>query len=239
MHPVRSSGTGVWDSLSRPLSPIELDWLSASPAHGDLGLAADWSMTQLLGSDLPIRFSMRTVSQRSVVPSLALIALGVGGSPQALIGQLVSARPASISLTVVVPPRPSSDVGIATEGKASLVGATPTAIDLEAIVGLVNRPAARIEVRLGPNWNADSTRVWVRNRRGEFERLLRDASIVALDAPQQLTPARSPLHFRVESSQPIVVSALSIPLEYRVTVGSGDEFSVWSFASLLRLDSSR
>jgi hypothetical protein len=179
---------------------------------------------------------MSTVSQRSVVPSLALIVFGLA-SPSVLIGQL--SRPVSVALTVVVPPRPASDPTITTEGRVSLVGATPTAVDLETSVGLANRRAARIEIRLGANWNADSTSIWVRNRRGEFERLLRDASIVALDAPGQVTSARSPLHFRIESSRPLVVSSLAVPLEYRVTVGGGDEFSVWSFASLLRVDSSR
>lgn len=178
---------------------------------------------------------MSTVTQRSVVPSLALIALGLA-SPSVVSGQL--SRPASVALTMIVPPRPSADP-ITTEGTVSLVGVTPTAVDLETSVGLANHPAARIEVRLGANWTADSTSVWVQNRRGEFERVLRDTSIVALDAPRLATGARTPLLFRVESSRPLVVSSLAVPLEYRVTVGRGDQFSVWSFSTLLRVDSNR
>lgn len=179
---------------------------------------------------------MSTVTQRSVVPSLALIALGLA-SPSDVSGQL--ARPAAVALTVIVPPRPATDPTITTEGRVSLVGATPTTVDLETSVGSANQPATRIEVRLGANWNADSTSIWVRNRRGEFERVLRDTSIVALDPPRHATGARTPLLFRVESSRPVMVSSLAVPLEYRVTVGSGDEFSVWTFTSLLRMDSSR
>ena len=201
----------------------------------DLALARRWSTIQLLGSYLPIRFGMST--QRSVVPSLALIACGLA-VPDALLGQIASSRPASIDLTVTVPPR-TFDASVAREGKASLVSATPTAIDLEMLVGLTNRPATRIEVRLGPTWNEDSTQVWVRNPQGEFEQLLRNGSIVALDTSQRGRTEQSPLRFRVESSRPLVVSTLAIPVEYRLTVGAGDEFSVWSFSSLLRLDSSR
>ena len=201
-----------------------------------MSLASVRSTIQLLGSVLPIRSHMSTVTHKSVVPSVALIAFGLAW-PSVLFGQLT--RPASVALTVVVPPRPASDAIITTDGRVSLVRATPTAVDLETSVGLPNRRASRIEVRLGANWNADSTSIWVRNRRGEFERLLRDAGIVALDAPQQPTSTRSPLHFRIESSRPLEVSSLAVPLEYRVTVGGGDEFSVWSFASLLRVDTSR
>jgi hypothetical protein len=181
---------------------------------------------------------MSTITQRSVVSTLALI---VGGfaSPQALTGQLVRSRPASVALTVVVPPRSAFDAGVTSEEKVSLIGISPSAIDLEAIVGLANRSATRIEVRLARNWDTDSTQVWVQNRHGQFERLLRDASIVALDGPRHLATPRASLHFRVESSQPLAVSSLAIPLEYRLTVGGGDEFSVWSFPALLRVESSR
>lgn len=178
------------------------------------------------------------MTQRSVVLSMAVIACGLV-SPEAATGQLAGSRPASVGLTVVVPPRTTFDPSFTSEGSVSLLGATPHAIDLEAIVGVANRPAARIEVRLAAGWDADSTQVWVQNRRGEFERLLREASIVAIDGPLHLAVPRSSLHFRVESSRPLAVSALAIPLEYRLTIGGGDEFSVWSFPSLLRVESSR
>ena len=180
---------------------------------------------------------MRTVAQRFVFPSLAVIACRLA-SPEALSAQLVSARPASVGLTVVVPPRPPSDGSATSESRVSLIAATPTAIDLETIVGLANRRAARVEVRLAANWNSDSTQVWVRNPRGEFEQLLHDTSVLALDGARHLGVTRSSLRFRVESSRPLVVSSLAIPLEYRLTIGGGDEFSVWTFPSLLRVDPS-
>ena len=181
---------------------------------------------------------MSAMTQRSVLPSLLLIAFGFA-SPGGLTAQSANSRPASVGLTVVVPPRVTSDGAVPSEGMISLIGATPTVIDLEAIVGLANRPAARIEVRLAAGRDTDSTRVWVQNRRGEFERLLRDASIVAIDGPRQLAAPRSSLRFRVESSRPLAVSSLAIPVEYRLTIGGGDAFSVWSFPSLLRVESSR
>jgi hypothetical protein len=186
----------------------------------------------------PIRILVHTVARRAVVPSLASIVVAVA-SPNALGGQLVSARPASVSLTVVVPPHAQPDAVVTSEGNVALVRRTPTAIDLETVVGLASRPTARIEVRLGESWNADSTRVLVRNRRGEFEQLARNTSIVALDSPQESTGLPSPLQFRVESRRPVTASSLTIPVEFRVTVGAGDEFSVWTFSSLLRVDSER
>ena len=178
---------------------------------------------------------MRPVTQRASFPSLALFALGLI-SPEALAGQLVSARPASVGLTVVVPPRQHSDAAVASEGRVSLIRTTPTVIDLETQVGLANWPAARIEVRLGSTWSAESTRIWVQNRHGEFERLLRDASVVALDAPPDLVGMRSAIRFRVESIAPRSTSPTVVPLEYRLKVGGGDQFSVWSFPSVLRVD---
>lgn len=172
------------------------------------------------------------------MPSLAVIALGLT-VPAPLAAQLVSARPASVALTVVVPPQPPSDGALISEGAASLISARPATIDLETTVGLINRAPARIEVRLGAPWSADSTRIWVRNKHGEFERLQPETPVVTLDAPADPTAARSVLRLRVQPSSPITTSPLVIPLEYRVTVGSGDTFSVWSFPSRLHVESHR
>jgi len=180
---------------------------------------------------------MSTVPRRIVLPSLTLITLAL--SPAAVAAQPVGSRPASVNLTVVVPPRPPSDGAVTSEGTASLIGASSTAVDLETNIGLVSRSAARIEVRLGASWSAESTSVWVQNPRGQFERLLRDTSVLAVDGPLDSAAARSALRFRVESGKPGSRASLLVPLEYRLTVGTGDEFSVWCFPSFLRVDSSR
>jgi hypothetical protein len=177
---------------------------------------------------------MGTMTQKAVLTSLALLLI-ILALPRMLGAQVVSARPASVVLTVVVPPRRTDGI-VASEGIVSLVGTTATAIDFDTMVGLADRAPARIEIRLGAAWTGESTHVLVRNRRGEFERLLRDASVIALDTPRETRALASPLHFRVESSAPLALSSLAIPVEYRVTIGRGDEFSVWSFPALLRLD---
>lgn len=120
------------------------------------------------------------------------------------------------------------------EGSVSFLRTTANAIDLETTVGLLDRPVTRVELRLGTAWSAESTDVWVQNSLGEFERLVRHDSVVALDA---VTTDRSsaPLRLRVESRNHRVASPMAIPLEYRLTVGTGDQFSVWSFSSLLRV----
>src|SRR5262245_17001686 len=119
---------------------------------------------------------MRTVIQCVGLTSLALIAFGLA-SPRALSAQLLSARPASVGLTVVVPPRTQSEAAVVSEGNVSFLRTTPTAIELETTVGLLDRPVTRVELRLGSAWSAETTGVWVQNQRGEFERLLRDDSV--------------------------------------------------------------
>jgi hypothetical protein len=180
---------------------------------------------------------MTTAAQKALVPCLASIAL-IFASPHAIAGQSLSARPASVALTVVVPPHAPPRSGVTADGGATVISRTSTAVDLETRVGLGDRPTSRIEVRLGAAWNTDSARVWVRNRNGTFEQLLRNAMIVALDSPPTHSAAPSPLYFRVESTRPIALSSLAIPVEYRLTVGAGDEIAVWSFPTLIRFDAS-
>ncbi len=147
--------------------------------------------------------------------------------------QVLSARPASVSLTVVVPTRPSADGAVATEGAVTLLGATRTAIDLETVMRLPNQPPTRVEVSLAPAWNVDSGRVWVRNQRGEMEPLVSGGAAGVVPSPSTGgVPAR--LRLRVEPGR-FFDRSLTLPLEYRVRVGSGDEFSVWTFPSLLRV----
>jgi hypothetical protein len=175
---------------------------------------------------------MSTFSPRALLSLvMAMITLA---SPRTAMSQLVS-KPASVSLTVFVPPHSLEDRGLTTEGSVSLVRTSPGVIDLETAVGLVNRPAARVEVRLGATWTQDSARVLIQNRSGEFELLANDANVIAHDGPTLSATTLSPLRVRIEPSRPLSGSELLIPLEYRLTVGSGDEFSVWTFPSVLRV----
>jgi hypothetical protein len=121
----------------------------------------------------------------------------------------------------------------------SLISATPTTIDLETTIGAVDRSPTRLEVRLGGVWNAESTVVSVRNSRGEFERLSGETGVVAIDAMPSMVGSTTALRFRVESARPRRASLPAIPLEYRLTMGQGDEFSVWSFSSLLQVGTER
>jgi hypothetical protein len=180
---------------------------------------------------------MTTVAQRAPVLSLVSIAL-MWASPSAVAAQSPSSRPASVALTVVVEPHVVPPSGVA-QGNATVISRTSAAVDLETMVGLGDRPASRIEVRLGTAYDLDSARVWVRNRNGAFEQLIRDATIVAVDAPLTRSLAPTALHFRVESGRPAALSTLVIPVEYRLTVGTGDEIAVWSFPTVIRFDASR
>jgi hypothetical protein len=107
------------------------------------------------------------------------------------------------------------------------------------MIALANRKTTRVEVRLGSTWRAESTSILVRDQHGNLTRLLREANVVAFDAPDGRAMIETPLHFRIESTTPLATMSLAVPLEYRLTVGRGDEFSVWTFASLLRPDHTR
>ena len=185
---------------------------------------------------------MTTAGRKVLVPSLASIVLSIAlmcASPAALAGQASSARPASVALMVVVPPH-TPVLSAMTDGSATVIGRTSTAVDVQTMVGLADRPTSRIEVRLDPAWDGESARVWVRNHNGTFEQLMSNASVVALDTPlAQSSLAPSPLHFRVESGRRAVPPSLAIPVEYRVTVGAGDEIAVWTFPTVLRFDDRR
>ncbi len=181
---------------------------------------------------------MTTAGQKVFVPSLVSIAL-LCAAPELLAGQLPSARPASVALTIVVPSH-APPVGATMDGSATVISRTSTAVDVQTMVGLGDRPTSRIEVRLDPAWDANSARVWVRNRNGTFERLMSNATVVALDASlAQSSLAPSPLHFRVESGPRAAPSSLTIPVEYRLTVGAGDAIAVWTFPTLIRFDDTR
>ena len=180
---------------------------------------------------------MSASHQLALVRSVAVMAFVVA-APDAIEAQTLSARPASVSLTVVVPPRSNDLSGLAIDHRATLVRHTAPSFDLETVVGLADRRASRVEVRRGAGWSADAPRVWVRNQRGGFEPLDAGASVVVVDAPGPLARAQSVLQFRVDADHGSQ-SKIAIPIEYRLTVGEGDQIAVWRFTSMIHADSAR
>jgi len=179
---------------------------------------------------------MSTTGQCHLKLCIAAIALMVV-TPDAMIAQL-SGRPASVSLTVVVPSRVLVGDALIADGGMTVLQRTATTLDLETLVGLADRPASRIEVRLGAGWPSDAARVLVRNRNGVFESLESDADVVAIEAPASLMRPRSALQFRVAAGAS-TAAALAIPVEYRITVGASDQIAVWTVSSRLHLDAAR
>jgi hypothetical protein len=76
----------------------------------------------------------------------------------------------------------------------------------------------------------------VQNQRGEFEPLETQSSVIALDAPGSQARRQSSLRFRVETGHE---ASLTVPVEYRITVGEGDQIAVWHFTSVIRSDAPR
>ena len=225
-----------WRCASRhdqPTAVLGADLFVGSGVDCDGGLASSRSATQLPRPILPIRCRMSPARRTAHgLPLAVAVASCAAAAP--LRAQLASARPASVSLTVVVPPHEQTDRAVASEGAVTLLARTPNTVDLETIVRLTNRATRRVEVRLAPIWPSDSGRVWIRNQRGELVPLVSGGPAVVLDAPSVGIGTSSPLRLRVESSR-LLERSLIVPLEYRVKVGSGDEFSIWSFPSVLRL----
>ena len=179
---------------------------------------------------------MSTNDQRHLMLCIAAFALMVA-TPDSLLAQL-SGRPASVSLTVVVPSRVHADDALTADGATTVLQRTATMLDLETLVGLADRPASRIEVRLGAEWPTDAARVLVRNHNGVFQQMESDADVVAIEAPASGMRPRSVLQFRVAAGASMS-AALVIPIEYRITVGASDQIAVWTVPSLLHVDTAR
>ena len=179
---------------------------------------------------------MNTRDQRHLMSCIAAIALMLA-TPDSLIAQL-SGRPASVSLTVVMPSRVDVDNALTADGATIVLQRTATMLDVETLVGLADRPASRIEVRLGAGWPTDAARVLVRDRNGVFQQLESDANVVAIEAPASLMRPRPAVQFRVAAGAS-TSAALAIPVEYRITVGASDQIAVWTVPSLLHLDVAR
>lgn len=179
---------------------------------------------------------MKPAARSGIAPLLTAIVSA--STPGVALGQLTSARPASVSLTVVVPPRPDASVPILVAPLVNVVAVGANAIDLETSITMGERVASRVEVSPGRGWPADATRVWVRNARGELERLATHGRVIAFDQPAGASAVPS-VRFRVESDQPFGTPALDLPVEYRVRIGTGDAVSTWTFASSLRVEAAR
>ena len=179
---------------------------------------------------------MKPAARSGIAPLLtAIVSASV---PGVTLAQLTSARPASVSLTVVVPPRPDVLVPVVAAQPVNVVRVGATAIDLETSITMGDRVPTRVEVSLGRDWASDATRVWVKNARGEMVRLATHDRVLAFD--QAVGAAVSPsVRFHVESDRPFATPAFDVPVEYRVRIGTGDAVSTWTFASSLRVDTAR
>src|SRR5829696_6884399 len=108
----------------------------ASRSACDAGLAGQWSTIQLLGSLLPIRLSMGTPSQLYLLPSSMMAMALMFAAPRSLAGQ--SARPAAVSLTVVVPARLLLGASLASDERATVLHREGSTLDLEAMIELAD-----------------------------------------------------------------------------------------------------
>ena len=157
-------------------------------------------------------------------------------APDATGAQLTSARPASVSLTVVVPPRTEAITPVVAVEPLNVIHRGMSAVDIEASVG-VGQPATRVEVSLSRGWRANGVRVWARNSHGDLERLVAQERIVAVERPITSAAVMPTVRLLVELDRPHPGEAVVVPVEYRVQVRSSDAAATWTFVSLFRVDS--
>jgi hypothetical protein len=81
-------------------------------------------------------------------------------------------------------------------------------------------------------------RVLVQNRAGEFETLGGDHPVALFVPVATRSDARSRLTFRVETDTTIA-QRVSVPVEYRITVGDGDQIAIWTVPAVLDLGAKR
>jgi hypothetical protein len=177
---------------------------------------------------------MRPFTTNVVAPLLpAALAMW---SPGAAVAQATSAHPASVSLTVVVPARASSVAPMVNGETLRVVRRGPHAIDIETSIGIIDRPATRVEVSLGrarPRECPTGPGVEQSRRVGAT---VPNERVIALDRPAALAAVQPSVRFHVESDRRWSNSLFDLPVEYRVRTGSGDAVSTWTFASSVRLD---
>jgi hypothetical protein len=180
---------------------------------------------------------MGTPNQLYLMPSMIAMALVVA-TPASGLGQTSSARPGAVSLTVVVPSRLAPGASLTGDDRSTVLHRSVNMLDVETMIGVAERPASRIEVRLGRGWTSDSAHVLVRNRNGQFEPLDSGARVIALDTPAAFSRVRTPLRFRVASNQSMPMT-LAIPVEYRITVGTADQIAIYTYPSVIQLGGSQ
>ena len=100
---------------------------------------------------------MSAPGQSHLWSSMTILALAIV-APHALVAQTLSTRPASVALTVFVPSHLGPQDALTADGRASIVRRDASTLDVETLVGLGERPASRIEVRLGASWAAKGGR---------------------------------------------------------------------------------
>lgn len=176
---------------------------------------------------------MRLIAEGAVAP--LLVAALVLATPAVAGAQMASARPASVSLTVVVPPRDESAMSLGAVEPLAIRRRSANTVDVEASITLGGRPATRVEVSLGDARRADSTRVWMRNSRGNLERLVAGGRVIALDRPIDRATVLPAIRLLVESDGGLTGATAVVPLEYRVRVPSADAAATWTFAAVLRV----
>ena len=161
----------------------------------------------------------------------ALAALGALAAPAVAGAQArLSSTPATVTLTVVVPPKVPGGPGAAGADRVRRDGED---IEVTTPVALVDRHPTRVEVSLAAD-NASATtlgsRVLVRDAAGRFVPLVAGAPVTVLDRRQPPFTPSADVVFRIPDA---AAGAAPVPVTYRIVVGEGERAAAWLFVRSL------
>jgi hypothetical protein len=152
--------------------------------------------------------------------------------------QGLSSRPASVSLIVIVPPKPPSEDAFRDAVASRVLRRFGNTIEVAGVVGLGHHAPNRIDVRLATDRGAilpSDIKVFVKDALGAFVPLQADTVVGVAESgavPMTIIPD---VVFRLESKDGTALQHIDLPVAYRLIVGSGERATRWTYESVVRI----
>jgi hypothetical protein len=162
--------------------------------------------------------------------SLVLAVLAT--SPSMLRAQGLRSAPASVSLIVVVPPRPAAPLRELRQVEQRMVGRG--VMEVSAFVGFVGEPVSRVDVARADAPTAGMHELLGRDAEGRMVRI--DGRTRLALTPDESAGSRVELRVMLDTT---ATAPAHIPLRYRVTLGRGERARVVEYTDTLSLSSDR
>jgi hypothetical protein len=147
-------------------------------------------------------------------------------SPAALRAQGLRSAPASVSLVVVVPPRPSAPLRELRQFEQRVVDRG--VLDLSAFVGFIGEPVSRVDVALVDRATDGMHELLGRDLDGRLVRINGRTRLALI--PEGAAGSRVALRVVLDTT---TSAPVHIPLRYRVTLGRGERARIVEYSDTL------